>query len=72
MSESPVDSSAQAINPLDGFGPSQHSQASDSPLPIPSSSPLNSQIIGGEVATDEVPDGDETGKKFRSRRLGSL
>ncbi|GAB2289928.1 hypothetical protein Dimus_024227 [Dionaea muscipula] len=70
-SESPVDSSAQANNRLDGFGPSQHSQANDSPNPLTSSSPLNSQIVGGEVATDEVPDGDETGKSLECS-LGSL
>ncbi|KAF7135940.1 hypothetical protein RHSIM_Rhsim08G0166400 [Rhododendron simsii] len=70
MSESPVGSSAQSTNPVDGSGPSQPSGS-----PVPSSSPLDNHASDNPThpsdnPTDEVEvvseKSDDNGKRLRS------
>ncbi|KAG5533345.1 hypothetical protein RHGRI_027517 [Rhododendron griersonianum] len=76
MSESPVGSSAQSTNPVDGSGPSQPSGS-----PVPSSSPLNNHASDNptnasdnpthpsDIPTDEVEvvsEKSDDGKRLRS------
>ncbi|KAG5557772.1 hypothetical protein RHGRI_007881 [Rhododendron griersonianum] len=62
MSESPVGSSAQSTNPVDGSGPSQPSGS-----PVPSSSPLNNHASDNPTnAIEVVSEKSDDGKRLRS------
>ncbi|KAF7145131.1 hypothetical protein RHSIM_Rhsim04G0149600 [Rhododendron simsii] len=76
MSESPVGSSAQSTNPIDGSGPSQPSGS-----PVPSSSPLDNHASDNPThpsdnPTDEVEvvseKSDDNGKRRYSNALQPL